>query len=156
LNRNSAFTIGSEFGLAVQAHEIRVRERIRSRVTAAASSPNVAGQSGRASRLIEKTLSSEEPGFISLVVLAEVVWVLVSLYSVDRAGVTEVVGGLLTTEQLRVASAELVWRAKRRYEESKADFSDTLIAEYAAAAGRKRAVTFDRTAAATSGSELLT
>ena len=38
---------------------------------------------------------------------------LVSLYSVDRAGVADVVSGLLTTEQLRVESAELVWRAKR-------------------------------------------
>jgi predicted nucleic-acid-binding protein len=64
--------------------------------------------------------------------------------------------GLLTTEQLRVESAELVWRAKRRYETSKADFSDALIAECAVAAGCKRAVTFDRMAAATSGFELLT
>ena len=113
-------------------------------------------QSAVATRLMEKTLSADEPGFISLVVLAEVVWVLVSLYSVDKAGVAEVVSGLLTTEQLRVESAELVWRAKRRYEESKADFSDALIAECAVAAGCKRAVTFDRTAAATSGFELLT
>ena len=80
----------------------------------------------------------------------------VSLYSVDRAGVSDVVSALLTTEQLRVESAELVWRAKRRYEASKADFSDTLIADCVVAAGCKRAVTFDRTAAATSGFELLT
>lgn len=113
-------------------------------------------QSPIATRLMEKTLSSDEPGFISLVVLAEVVWVLVSLYSVDKAGVTEVVSGLLTTEQLRVEAAELVWRAKRRYEGSKADFSDALIAECAVDAGCKRSVTFDRTAAATSGFELLT
>ena len=112
-------------------------------------------QSPIATRLMEKTLSSDEPGFISLVVLAEVIWVLVSLYSVDRAGVAEVVSGLLTTEQLRVESAELVWRAKRRYEGSKADFSDALIAECGVAAGCKRSVTFDRTAAATSGFELL-
>jgi predicted nucleic-acid-binding protein len=59
--------------------------------------------------MMEKTLSSEDPGFISLVVLAEVIWVLVPLYSVDKAGVAEVVSGLLTTEQLRVESAELVW-----------------------------------------------
>jgi predicted nucleic-acid-binding protein len=85
-----------------------------------------------------------------------IVCVLVSLYSVDRAGVSEIVSGLLTTEQLRVESTELVWRAKRRYEASKADFSDALIAECAVAAGCKRAVTFDRTAAATSGFELLT
>jgi predicted nucleic-acid-binding protein len=109
-----------------------------------------------ATRLMEKTLSSDDPGFISLVVLAEVVWVLVSLYSVDRAGVSDVVSALLITEQLRVESAELVWRAKRRYEASKADFSDALIAECAVAADCKRSVTFDRTAAATSGFELLT
>jgi predicted nucleic-acid-binding protein len=115
-----------------------------------------AKQSPIATRLMEKALSSDDPGFISLVVLAEVVWVLVSLYSVDRAGVSNVVSGLLTTEQLRVESAELVWRAKRRYEASKADFSDALTAECAVAAGCKRAVTFDRTAAATSGFELLT
>jgi predicted nucleic-acid-binding protein len=105
---------------------------------------------------MEKTLSADEPGFISLVVLAEVVWVLVSLYSVDKAGVAEVVSGLLTTEQLRVESAELVWRTKRRYEASKADFSDALIAECAVTAGCKRSVTFDRAAAATSGFDLLT
>jgi predicted nucleic-acid-binding protein len=113
-------------------------------------------QAAIATRLMEKTLSSDEPGFISLVVLAEVIWVLVSLYSVDKAGVAEVVSGLLTTEQLRVESAELVWRAKRSYETSKADFSDALIAECAVAAGCRHAVTFDRSAAATSGFELLT
>jgi predicted nucleic-acid-binding protein len=115
-----------------------------------------AKQSPIATRLMEKTLSTVEPGFISMVALAEVVWVLVSLYSIDRAGVAEVVSGLLTTEQLRLESAELIWRAKRRYERSKADFSDALIAECAVAAYCKRAVTFDRTAAATSGFELLT
>jgi predicted nucleic-acid-binding protein len=112
-------------------------------------------QSPLATRLMEKTLSSDEPGFISLVVLAEVVWVLVSLYAVDRAGVEKIVTGLLTTVQLRVESSELVWRAKRRYEDSKADFRDALIAECAVAAGCKRAVTFDRAAAATCGFELL-
>ena len=115
-----------------------------------------AKQAAIATKLMERTLNSDEPGFISLVVLAEVVWVLVSLYSVDRAGVVDVVSGLLTTEQLRIELSELVWRAKRRYEESKSDFSDALIAECTIAAGCKRAVTFDRTAAATSGFELLT
>ena len=113
-------------------------------------------QSQIATQLMEKTLSSDEPGFISLVVLTEIVWVLVSLYFVDRAGVVQVVSGLLTTEQLRVESAELVWRAKRRYEASKADFSDALVVECALAAGCKRSVTFDRSAAATSGFDLLT
>jgi predicted nucleic-acid-binding protein len=35
-------------------------------------------QSPIATRLMEKTLSTDDPGFVSLVVLAEVVWVLVA------------------------------------------------------------------------------
>jgi predicted nucleic-acid-binding protein len=112
-------------------------------------------QSPVATRFMEKTLTAEEAGFVSLVVLAEVVWVLVSLYAADRTGIAEVLTGLLTTQQLRVESAELVWRAKRRYEQSKADFSDALIIECAMAAGCQRSVTFDRPAAASSGFELL-
>jgi predicted nucleic-acid-binding protein len=57
---------------------------------------------------MEKTLSTDNRGLIPLVVLAEIVWVLVYLYSVDRAGVAEVDSGLLTTEQLRVESVVLV------------------------------------------------
>jgi predicted nucleic-acid-binding protein len=111
-------------------------------------------QSPIATDLMEKVLSSEEPGYISLVVLAELVWVLTSVYDLDRVGVADLVGKLLTTEQLQVQSAEIVWRAKRRYEASKADFSDALIVECSLVAGCLRAVTFDRTAAAT-GFELL-
>jgi predicted nucleic-acid-binding protein len=51
----------------------------------------------------------------------------------------------------RGATSSLGWR-----ETSKADFSDALIAECAVAAGCKPAVMFERTAAATSGFELLT
>jgi predicted nucleic-acid-binding protein len=57
---------------------------------------------------MEKTLSTDNRGLIPLVVLAEIVWVLVYLYSADRAGVAEVDSGLLTTEQLRVESVVLV------------------------------------------------
>jgi predicted nucleic-acid-binding protein len=66
-----------------------------------------------------------------------------------------VLKSFLTTEQLWVESAELVWRAKRRYEDSKADFSDALILECAVAANCGRSVTFDRTPASTAGFDLL-
>ena len=48
-----------------------------------------------ATRLMEKTLSMDDPGFVSLIVLSQVVCVLVSLYSVDRGGVAEVVTALV-------------------------------------------------------------
>ncbi len=60
-----------------------------------------ARQSPIATQPTEKTLSSDEPDFVFLVVLAEVIWVLVSLYSVDRAGVAEVVPGLLTVRSIQ-------------------------------------------------------
>lgn len=104
---------------------------------------------------MERTLNADQPGFISLVVLAEIVWVLVSLYALERTQVTEVIFSLLTAEQIRVESAELVWNAKRRYETSRSDFSDALIMERALAAGCQRTVTFDRAAAITAGFELL-
>ena len=112
-------------------------------------------QSPVATRFVEKTLTADDRGFISLIVLAEVVWVLVSLYSLDRTGVCKVITTLLTTEQLHVESAELVWRAKRQYEESKADLSDALVAECSAQAGCEHSVTFDRAAAGLTGFELL-
>jgi predicted nucleic-acid-binding protein len=112
-------------------------------------------QSAAASRLMEKALSAAEPGYISIIVLVEIVWVLVSCYSMNRSQIAAIIEKLLTTEQLRVESAELVWRAMRRYAESKADFSDALIAECSQAAGCQKSVTFDRAAASITGMELL-
>ena len=55
-----------------------------------------------------KNLGTATAALSPLVVLAEIVWVLVYLYSVDRAGVAEVGSELLTTEQFRVESVVLV------------------------------------------------
>lgn len=112
-------------------------------------------QAAAATRLMEKSLSAAEPGYISLIVLVEIVWVLVSCYSMTRSQIAAIVENLLTTEQLRVESAELVWRAMRRYSDSKADFSDALIAECSHAAGCLKPMTFDRAAASITSMELL-
>lgn len=112
-------------------------------------------QSPIATRFIERSLTLNQPGFISLVVLAEVVWVLVSLYKSDRHKVIEVVEALLTTQQLHVQDAPLVWRAVRRYAASKVDFSDALIVEAALAEGCEKTVTFDKACKGVVGFELL-
>jgi predicted nucleic-acid-binding protein len=114
-----------------------------------------ARQSAAAARFVERTLSADEPGYISLIVLVEVVWVLAASYGLDRARISAVLEALLTTQQLKVESAELVWRAMSQYATSKADFSDLLLAECATAAGCSKIVTFDRTAAASGALELL-
>lgn len=114
-----------------------------------------AAQSAKATRLIERTLTVENPGYVSLVVLAEMVWVITISYGADRATVIKVVEGLLAAPQFKVQEAEQVWRSIRSYRESKAGFSDVLIAELARVAGCSKTYTFDRQAAKHGGFELL-
>ena len=104
-------------------------------------------QSAAATRLMEKTLSAEEPGFVSLVTMCEIAWVLAECYRADGARIRAVLQGLLETRQIVVESADLVWRALRAWEGSAADFSDALIGEVAIAAGAGKVLTFDKSAA---------
>lgn len=112
-------------------------------------------QSAAATRLMEKQLSSENPGFITLVTMCEVAWVLAGPYRADRKRIREVVEALLGTRQIEVESAELVWKALRAWEGSPADFSDALIGEVCAAKGARAVVTFDKAAAKLPSFELL-
>ena len=104
-------------------------------------------QSAAATRLMEKTLTVEQPGFVTLVTLCEAAWVLAGCYAADRARIRSVLQGLLETRQIVVESAELVWRALRIWQASGADFSDALIGEVALAAGATKVLTFDKAAA---------
>jgi len=112
-------------------------------------------QSAVATRLIEGTLSAETRGFISIVTLAEVVWVMASNYRAARVAIADIVEGLLSAPQLMLEKADVIWRALRSYRVSKADFSDALIVELGRDAGCAKTVTFDRNAAAHPGFEAL-
>jgi predicted nucleic-acid-binding protein len=105
-----------------------------------------ARQSAAATRLFEKTLSPENPGFLSLVTVCEIAWVLAESYGTDREGIREVIAGLLGSKQVRVQSAELVWKALRAWQGSGAGFSDALIGEIALAEGAGKTLTFDKAA----------
>jgi predicted nucleic-acid-binding protein len=113
-------------------------------------------QSAIASRLFEKTLTRERPGFISLVTLCQIAWVLGDAYGADRAAVRTVVEGLLAARQVVIEDADLVWKALRAWERSAGDFSEALISQILAARGCERTVTFDKVAAKLPGFELLT
>jgi len=67
-----------------------------------------ARQSAVATRLIEGSLSTEVRGFISIVTLAEVVWVMASNYRATRATIADIVEGLLTAPQLTLDKADVV------------------------------------------------
>jgi predicted nucleic-acid-binding protein len=114
-----------------------------------------AKQAALASRLFEHTLSVERPGFISLITLCEIAWVLAECYEADKARIRGVIEGLLGSKQIIVEDAELVWKALRSWEKSPADFSDALMGQALAARGCDKIVTFDKSAAKLPGFELL-
>ena len=112
-------------------------------------------QSAVATRFIEGSLSVEHPGFVSMITLCEIAWVLAESYGADRKHIREIVERLLATKQLVIERTELVWKALRAWEGVPADFSDALIGQIAIAHGSEKTVTFDRTAARLPGFELL-
>ena len=113
-----------------------------------------ANQSAKATRLIE-SLTHEAPGYVGLVSVTELVWVLADSYSSAKNEIVEVLEGLLRTKGLLVENADTVWRAVRMFKESKADFADCLIECAATKAGCDYTVTFDRGAAKHCGMRLL-
>ena len=111
-------------------------------------------QSLQATKLIE-SLTPDSPGFIPLVSLVEVVWVLAACFELERVQLVAVLEGLLRTKELTVERADVVWRAVHLFEKGSADFADCLIERCATAAGCERTMTFDRAAAKTCGMTLI-
>jgi predicted nucleic-acid-binding protein len=112
-------------------------------------------QSAAATRLFERVLFADNPGFVSAVVLCELAWVLAECYAADRARIRASLEGLLAARQITVEAPDLVRRALRAWGEGAADFADALIGEVARAGGADKTVTFDRDASRLPGFELL-
>jgi predicted nucleic-acid-binding protein len=101
------------------------------------------------------SLTAEEPGWVALAALMELLWVMTSVFRFDRNGVIYVLDGLLSREQIVVEQADTVRDALRLYHSGNTDFPDCLIASSAKAAGCSRTVTFDRIAARDAGMQLI-
>lgn len=111
-------------------------------------------QSRKATQLIE-SLTAEKTGFIPLVVLVEIVWVLEESYGVSKLQLIEILETLLRTKELVIESTEAVARAVALFGTSRADFSDCLISRSALAAKCDYTLTFDKAAAKSGGMQLL-
>ena len=115
-------------------------------------------QSAVATRLIEEKLSPAEPGFISLVVLAELCWVLMRLYSASADELIAAIEDLLNTPQLHLDHRDVVVATVQHVKarkHGKAGFVDALIAQLAASEGCSRTVSFDKVAVRAAGMVLL-
>ena len=111
-------------------------------------------QSPMATRLIE-SLTGETRGYVSVVSVVELVWVLTDCYALTKSELCEVLGTLLRTKEIVVAHADTVWQALRLFKEGKADFADCMIERFANEAGCDYTTTFDRDAARHCGMRLV-
>jgi predicted nucleic-acid-binding protein len=112
-------------------------------------------QSQAAERLLKRKCSPAKPGWIGLIVLCELVWVLQRGYGYRREEISAVVSQLLATAELEIEDSDAVREALALYETGKADFSDGLLALCNARAGAEITYTFDRKAGRLPGFELV-
>ncbi len=107
-------------------------------------------QSAKAAALIE-SLGADNPGFIPLVAIVELYWVLTTCYALSDAQAASALEALVRTKQFVVERADVVVRALRVFQAGKADWPDCLIERSAAHAGCSQTVTFDKRAAKHAG-----
>ena len=103
-------------------------------------------QAAVATDLIEKRLSALNPGFISVVVMAETAWVLARSYRLRGDEIATAIERMLQSDWLIVENEQEVFAAMTAIKDGRGEFADALIVALGAAAGCSCTVTFDREA----------
>ncbi len=104
-------------------------------------------QSMRATDFLKNHCSEEAPGFISMFVLCEIVWVLRRAYGYPKSNIINVLETILRTSELTVEEPQIAWEALQRFKTGTADFSDFVIGTINKSAGCEQTATFDQQAA---------
>ena len=106
--------------------------------------------------LLERTVRSDEVAFlINPIVLAEVAWVLDSVYRYARAEIANALTLLLAVRQIQVERRQAIKSALDAFASGEADFADYLISTLNREQGCEATLTFDKKAAACVGFSLL-
>lgn len=103
-------------------------------------------QSATATQVIERGLNIANPGFVSVVTMAEVVWVLDRAYSFTDSEIAAAIEGMLQIEVLVIENEKEIFAAMVALKQGKGAFADALIAELGARAGCSHTLTFDKKA----------
>jgi predicted nucleic-acid-binding protein len=111
-------------------------------------------QSPKATAIIERRLTEETPGFISIVTMVEIVWVLDRAYGLTADRIAAAVERMLQTDVLVIENEQEVFTAMIALKEGQGSFADSVIAGLGARAGCSCTLTFDRQAARRRGFEL--
>jgi predicted nucleic-acid-binding protein len=112
-------------------------------------------QSRKATDLIEHRLTEQNPGFISVVAMAEAAWVLERAYELSDAAVSAAIERMLQADVLVVENEQEVFTAMIALRDGRGSFADALIGALNEKASCSRTVTFDRKAGRLPGFEVL-
>jgi predicted nucleic-acid-binding protein len=112
-------------------------------------------QSVKANEIFEHRLTRTNPGFVSVVVMVEAVWVLDRAYGLTGREIAPAVERLLQVEVLVIENEQEVFTAMLALKQGHGTFADALIAELGARAGCTRTLTFDQKAVRLPGFELV-
>jgi predicted nucleic-acid-binding protein len=111
-------------------------------------------QSRKATEIIERRLTEEDPGFVSIVAMVETVWVLDRAYSLAAHEIAAAVERVLQTDVLVVENEQEVFTAMIAVKEGQGSFADAVIAALGAKASCSCTLTFDQKALRLPGFEL--
>jgi len=103
-------------------------------------------QSPKAVELIERRLTADNPGFISVVAMAETAWVLERAYGLADTEIAAAIESALQVETLMVENEQEVFTAMIALKDGRGSFADALIGALGAKAGCSQTLTFDKKA----------
>lgn len=107
--------------------------------------------SAAAQNFIDNTCTIDNPGYINLVVLAELIWLLGVTPGWGRHQISIVISDFLLADNLVLEKAFIVESVLRHYQAGKADFADYLISSLNQDVQANPTVTIDRMAAKSIG-----
>ena len=106
-------------------------------------------------RAVFRSLTRQEPGWIGIGTVFEMVWVLFQVKKMGREPVSKALTELLLLDTIIFEQDSIFASALLRFRTTKADLADCMIAASAKAAGCSKTLTFDRIAARDAGMELI-
>jgi predicted nucleic-acid-binding protein len=103
-------------------------------------------QSRKAAELIENRLTEGNPGFITVVAMAELAWVLEHAYRLASLSIAAAIERILQTDVLVVENEQEVFASMTALKKGQGSFADALIHALGEEAGCTATLTFDRKA----------
>jgi len=111
-------------------------------------------QSPKARAIVERRLTEEKPGFVSVVAMIEIVWVLERAYRLTPHEIVGAVERMLQIDVFVVENEQEVFTAMIALKDGQGTFADAVIAALGARMGCACTLTFDRKALRLPGFEL--